>query len=167
MKSFLAAVLLLAMGSLGAAAQTGARKDRADDADMKEIRDYRLSMSNIQKFVTATKSIMGDAASARCVKDKSTGDMPTLDAGEKILNGCPEAAALIKKAGLAPREYVVMSGAIMSDFLVVGMKKQGTIKEYPASILPENAAFIEQNFDKLSAMLEPVMQGDKSEKEDK
>ena len=58
-----------------------------------------------------------------------------------------------------------MSGAIMADFLVVGMKKQGTIKEYPPSILPENAAFIEQNFDKLSAMLAPVMQGEKGEKE--
>ncbi|MDQ6699186.1 MAG: hypothetical protein M3Z36_03255 [Acidobacteriota bacterium] len=164
MKSFIAAILLLTIGSLGA--QTGARKDRADDPDMKEIRDYRLTMSNMQKFVAATKSISGDAASVRCMKDKSPGNAPTLDAGEKILNGCAETSALIKKAGLAPREYVVMSGAIMADFLVVGMKKQGTIKEYPPSILPENAAFIEQNFDKLSAMLAPVMQGDKSEKED-
>ena len=41
--------------------------------------------------------------------------------------------------------------------MFVGMKKAGNIKEYPSSISPENAAFIEQNYDKLQGMLAPLM----------
>jgi hypothetical protein len=167
MKSFIAAALLLAMPAFGVSAQTSANQDRGDDPDLREIRDFRLTMSNIQKFVTATKAIKGDKASVRCMEDKSPSNAPTLDAGEKILNGCQEAVAAIRKAGVAPREYLLMSAAIFSDFLTVGMKKQGTIKEYPSTISSENASFIEQNFDKLNAVLAPVIESEKSEKEEK
>lgn len=167
MKSFVAAAILIATAELGASAQTRANRDSAADPDMKEIRDFRLTVSNVQKFVTATKAITEDKASARCMEEKSPSNAPTLDAGEKILNGCPGALGVIRKAGLASREYLVMSAAIFSDFLTVGMKKQGTIKEYPSTISPENAAFIEHNFEKLNAMLAPVMQTDKGEKEEK
>ena len=44
----------------------------------------------------------------------------------------------------------MVSLALMNDFMLVGMKKQGTIKEYPPnSVTPENAAFVDANFDKL------------------
>ena len=36
-------------------------------------------------------------------------------------------------------------------------KREGTIKEYPPSVLPENTALLEQNYDKVKAMLDPIM----------
>jgi hypothetical protein len=40
------------------------------------------------------------------------------------------------------------------------MKKQGMIKDYPPnSVTPENAAFVEANFDKLQQMSQKLSQG--------
>jgi hypothetical protein len=37
--------------------------------------------------------------------------------------------------------------------MVVGMKKQGAIKAYPPNLItPENATFVEQNYDKLAEL---------------
>lgn len=60
-------------------------------------------------------------------------------------------------SGLSTREYVLVSLAFLNDVMIVGMKKQGMIKEYPANaITPENAAFVEQNFDKLKQVSEKL-----------
>ena len=50
----------------------------------------------------------------------------------------------------------MITGALFSDFIAVGMKREGTLKEYPPTISPENAAFIDHNFDKLQAMIAPI-----------
>jgi hypothetical protein len=120
-------------------------------ADMKEIRDFRLSMDNIQRYLGAAKIITNDAAAKKC-GDKNQ-NAKTLDDSEKALKSCAAAMADLDKSGMKPREFVVMTGALMSDFMTVSMKKAGQIKDYPPSISPENAAFLEQNFDKLQAMM--------------
>ena len=121
-------------------------------ADMKEIRDYRLSMDNIQKYLNAFKILNADAAAKKC-GDTSNNSAKTLDDSEKALKTCSAAVADLAQAGVKPREFVVMTGALMGDFSLVSMKKAGQIKDYPPSISPENAAFLEQNFDKLQAMM--------------
>ncbi len=57
------------------------------------------------------------------------------DAGEKIINAC-------RPAGIKPREFLIVTA--------------GDIKEYPSSIPPENAAFVEKNYDKLQTMPAPL-----------
>lgn len=149
-------VAILASGALGAAPQSnGARA--AASPDLKEIRDYRLSMDNIQRFAAAYQSMAKDDAVAKCFKDKPPGNAPTLDAGQKLVEACPAAVAALQAKGLKPREFLVITAGLIGDFMAVGMKKQGQIKEYPPSISPENAAFLEQNFDKLKASLESLM----------
>lgn len=51
---------------------------------------------------------------------------------------------------------MVITGALFADYIAVGMKRQGTLKQYPATISPENAALIDQNFDKLQTMMAPM-----------
>ena len=47
-------------------------------------------------------------------------------------------------------EYIVVMIAFINDVTFVGMKKQGIINDYPPnSVTPQNAAFVESNFDKL------------------
>jgi hypothetical protein len=138
-----------------AAAQPGAKKD--DGPDFKEIRDYRLNMDVAQKFVRAATAMRDDPAARKCLESNPPGKAPTLDAGEKLLKACPPAVAAVNTAGLKPREFLIVTGSLFPDLMAVSMKKGGAIKEYPSSISPENAAFVEQNADKLAALLAPLM----------
>jgi hypothetical protein len=62
----------------------------------------------------------------------------------------PQVAAIIRGHGLTTREFILVTVAFVNDVTFVGMKKQGVIKDYPPnSVTPENAAFVEANFDKL------------------
>jgi len=138
-----------------------AQSKKADTPDLKEIRDYRLNMDVIQRYLQVFKTINSDAAAKKCFENSAAGNAPSLDAGEKLINACPPAIADLKSAGVKPREFLVVTAALIGDFMAVGMKKNGSIKQYPDSISPENAAFVEQNFDKLQKMLAPMMAGDR------
>jgi len=152
----------LAIAGLAAAPQASSHRQTGEnDPDLKEMRDYRLSLDNIQKYVAAFKAMAGDPT-ATCLKNNPPGNAKTLAAGDKIIAGCGRATADIKGAGLKPHEFMVMSGALLGDLMAVGMKKQGAIKEYPAEISPENAAFLEKNYDKVNALLAPLMGGHES-----
>jgi hypothetical protein len=118
-------------------------------------------MDVVQRYLNAFKLISNDAAVKKCFHNAAPGSAPTLDIGEKRLQACPAAAAILKTAGLKPREFMVLTGALFSDFVAVGMKREGKLKEYPPTITPENAAFIEKNFDQLQAMIAPAAQPSK------
>ena len=142
------------------AAAPQAKKNADSDPDIREIRDYRLSMEALQKFANAYKSMMADAKAQTCFKDSSPGNEKTLDLGEKKLNECPAAVADIKAAGLKPREFLVLTAHILGDMMAVELKRSGQIKAYPADTTsPENAAFLDQNYDKMKALLAPMMNG--------
>lgn len=145
-----------ALAITAALAGAQSRSKLADTPDMKEIRDYRLSLDVIQRYVTAVTKASADPGAKKCLENSPPGNAPTLDAGEKILNSCPAAVAIIRSAGIKPREFLLITGALIGDVMAVGMKKQGAIKQYPASISPENAAFVEQNYDKIQAMIKPL-----------
>jgi hypothetical protein len=145
---------VILLGAAGAGAQSRAKK--AVDPDLKEIRDYRLNIDIVQKYIRSFQIASTDPAAKKCFDKNPPGNAPSLDEGEKIMNSCPAAVADLKTAGLKPREFLIITAAVIGDFMAVGMKKSGTIKEYPASISPENAAFIEQNYDKLQTMLAPL-----------
>jgi hypothetical protein len=50
-----------------------------------------------------------------------------------------------------------MTGTLMGATMAVGMKTQGQLKEIPPSVSPENAAFVEQNYDKINASMTKLM----------
>jgi len=149
LRLFVSLVLLAGAGS----AQS---RNRANDPDLKEMRDYRLNMDVVQRYVAALKKMTSDPATKPCFDHKSPGDAPNLDAGEKIVEACPAAVADLKTASIKPREFLIITASLIGDIMAVGMKKNGTIKEYPPSISPENAAFVEQNYEKLQALLQPA-----------
>jgi len=151
----LALIAGIVLAASAGAAQSRAK--RADSPDVKEMRDYRLNMDVIQRYTQAFKSASNDPGAKKCFENNPPGNAPSLDAGEKLINACPAAVASLNSAGIKPREFLVITGALIGDFMAVGMKKSGAIKEYPASISPENAAFIEKNYDKLQTMLSPLM----------
>lgn len=131
-------------------------RSKANDPDLKEIRAYRLNMDVVQRYVHAYQMVGTDAAAKKCFEKSPPGNAASLNEGEKQINACPAAVALLNSAGMKPREFLIVTAALIGDVMAVGMKKNGTIKEYPDVISPENAAFLEQNFDKIQKMLAPL-----------
>jgi hypothetical protein len=149
--------ILTLLAVAAAAVASPQAKKRTDDPDMREIRDYRLSIDKIQKYIDAMKAVQKDPAAAACFKDKPPGNQATIDLGQKQIEACPAAVADLKSAGLTAREFLVMTGSLIGNVMAMEMKRQGTIKQYPESVSPENAAFLDQNYDKVKAMVAPMM----------
>jgi hypothetical protein len=150
--------ILLLCATAPAAPQAARRGNPRDGADSKEYRNYRLSMENVNKFVAASKAlVMLSRGNPGLEKDmESHADARTIDDAVKTTEKYPAVTAAIKSAGLTTRDFVVMTGTLMGTEMAVGMKKQGQIKQYPPSVSPENAAFVEQNWDRLHAMMRSV-----------
>lgn len=147
---------VLALPSVATSAPlTGGPHD--NDPDLLEIRQYRLTMDKIEKTATATEQVNALLASNPDLKKRinaASDDDASIDQKAKQFDTkFPEATAIIHRNGLATREYIVVELALLNDMMMVGMKMQGAIKEYPPnSVTPENAAFVEQNFDKLKTL---------------
>lgn len=158
--SLLTAVTLTVLAVCSAPAH--AQKHGDDDPDLAEIRNYHLTMPKVDQFVAATTALkaMVDANPAlrkQMDSGKDDDSSITQKAADWDLH-FPQAAAVIKSKGLSTREYIVVSIALLNDVMIVGMKKNGSIKEYPANaITAENAAFVEQNYDKLEHTMSSLM----------
>ncbi|MGB9029419.1 MAG: hypothetical protein WCC27_04785 [Acidobacteriaceae bacterium] len=144
------AVLALATSLHSAAAQAA----RDNNPDLIEVRKYTLTMPKIQNLVAATDAINKMVAADPSLKQKMDAGADTdktLD--QKVRNidtNFPQVAAVLHSHGLSTREYLLVTLAFINDVSFVAMKKQGMIKDYPPnSVTPENAAFVEANYDKL------------------
>jgi hypothetical protein len=147
-------VVPLAVGVPGLAQGT---KAPGANPDLAEVRQLRLTMDRIDKLVAATGALNKMIAADPSLKkrmDAHADDDQTID--QKVHNidaNFPQAAAVLHANGFTTREYIVTSLAFLNDLLLVAMKKDGMIKELPANaVTPENAAFIEQNYDKLKVI---------------
>lgn len=139
-------------------AAPGKQASGPSEADAREYKNYRLDMNTVNKYVTATKAIlklMSDNPTLR-KQLESQRDVSTIDDAVKTTEKYPEVTAGIESAGLTTRDYVVISGTLTGAIMAVDMKKQGQLKSYPTTILPENIAFVEKNYQKLKAMMKTL-----------
>jgi hypothetical protein len=155
---------LLALAVAGPVLSQSA-KNVDKDPEVIEVREYRLTMDKIDKLVTATlalnKLLASDPELKKKVDANSEEDKSIDQKARRIDAEFPQAAAALHTSGLSTREYIVMSLAFINDVAFVGMKKQGAIKEYPSnSVTAENAAFVEQNFDKLQEISKKLVPPD-------
>ena len=72
----LALIFAILLAGLSATAQSRAKKD---DPDLKEIRDYRLSMDIVEHYIRAVKTGSADAAAKKCFDNNPPGNAPSLD----------------------------------------------------------------------------------------
>jgi hypothetical protein len=161
----LAGVMTAMATSMARAAgpQTGDAADNSSDTN--EIRHYQLTMDKAQQAATALQSINQLVAAnpglnaALDAGSESTGKKPITEQAQDVDTKFPQISAIIKQNGLATREFIVITGAIINDLSWVGLKKKGMIKDYPAGMItPENAALIEANwaaFQQIAARMSP------------
>jgi len=163
MKIFPKLLLIAAVAMTAAWAAPQPKAAREPSPDQREITNFRLTTDNFNKYSNATAAMLkltqSDAVLRKQMEEEQKGK--TLDQGAAALGSHPSISATLHGAGLSPREYLVMTGAVIGSTMAVGMKKQGMIKEIPPSISPENAAFVEQNYEKVTALMQKMQEQNK------
>jgi len=92
--------------------------------------------------IPGTASALGVAAAElelkkRMDSESSGGSYKTIDQKARELDtNFFQGAAVIHRNGLSTREYLVLSLTLFNDVMMVGMKKQGAIREYRLARLP-------------------------------
>ena len=159
-KRWLAVVVCsaLCLTSAGAMTVAGAAqaKDPKNDPMQKELYSYSLSMDKIQKMAEITKNMDAyQKAHPEVAKDTGTANDDAKDiedAAKKIETKAPEMAAMIRKAGMTPREYVTCMFTYMQAYFMVSMKRAGQIPDYSKAegvVSPANLKFVEDHFTEL------------------
>lgn len=158
---------IITLGALAAAmaSPATAQGHGENSPDVTEIRQYRLTMAKVDQYITASTALKKYVDThPELGKRMNSGDSDNESISQKAADldlHFPEAAVVLRSNGFATREYLVMSLALLNDIMIVGMKKQGALKEYPPkSITAENAAFVEQNYDKLAQALSSLQPKD-------
>ena len=153
----------LAALALAVTLHTAAAQAPPDSPDLVEARKYTLTMDKVQKLIAAFDAVNKLTAANPALKakmDADSGPNLTIDQRARSIDAnYPQVAAAIHAQSLTTREFIVVTMAFINDVTFVGMKKQGVIQAYPPnSITPENAAFVEANFDKLQQMGQKLSQ---------
>jgi len=135
------------------AEKPGAEKD----PDVTEVRAYPLTQEKVDQLAAANgalhKLTQADPALRKRLEDDDDSDQSIAQMTKNMETKYPQAAKAIRGAGLSVREFVVLELAFTNDLMIVGMKRQGTLKAYPrGAITAENAAFVEANYEKLKAL---------------
>ncbi|HXN98788.1 MAG TPA: hypothetical protein VN881_06910 [Candidatus Acidoferrales bacterium] len=149
----LALAVFLLLG-ISAAAQ----EDKAAaqiDAEKNEVKNFVLTTDKLDKYAAAVKAIRkaqndDPALKKQMDDDNSRNPSNTIADSVTTIGKYPAITSALKGAGLPPRDFVVMTYTLINSAAAVHMKKAGTIKEYPDSVLPDNAAFVEKNYDRIS-----------------
>jgi hypothetical protein len=160
----LALGVLLSVG-IAAAAQTQDDKDSAE-AEKKEVKNFVLTTDKLDKYEAAVKAVhkvQKDNPSLKKQMDDDDSRNPsnTIAGSVATIEKYPPTAKAIKDAGLSPRDFVVMTYTLINSAAAVQMKKAETIKEYPDSVLPENAAFVDKNYERIKKIFNSEDTSDK------
>ena len=151
-------MVMLAAGAMSAPV-SGAQAAGDNNPDVIEVRHYVLTLDKAQKTATAMQSLNQLVAAnpslnaAMDAGSDSTGKKPITQQAQDIDSKYPQVAAIIRANGLATREFIVLTGAIINDMGWVSMKKSGMVPAYPPGMItPANAALIEGNWDAFQAL---------------
>jgi N-acetylglucosamine-6-phosphate deacetylase len=160
----LALSVLLSIG-IAAAAQTQDDKASAE-AEKKEVKNFVLTTDKLDKYDAAVKAVHKIQKDNPTVKkqmddDDSRNPSNTIAGSVATIEKYPPIAKAIKDAGLSPRDFVVMTYTLINSAAALQMKKAGTIEEYPDSVLPENAAFVDKNYERIKKIFNSEDASDK------
>jgi hypothetical protein len=136
-----------------AAAQTPDEKASAE-AEKKDVKNFVLTADKLDKYEAAVKAIYKVQKENPAIKkqmddEDSQNPSITIAGSVALIEKYPPIANAIKGAGLTPHDFVVMTYSLINAAAAVQMKKVGTIKEYPDTVLPENISLVDKNYDRI------------------
>lgn len=129
-----------------------ARRQREKELTVLESKsEARLTEAEQKRLEELRARLEAEAAdAARRGEDE---EPKTLSEMSRRIEREPDLASAIRTAGLTTREYSLLTLTFFNAMFAHGMKKAGTIKDLPADILPENAAFVQSNEAELNQIL--------------
>jgi hypothetical protein len=147
---FLVAFLVV---GVAAAAQTPDEKASAEE-EKKDVKNFVLTADKLDKYEAAVKAVykvQKDNPAVKKQMDDEDSQNPsiTIAGSVALIEKYPPIANAIKGAGLTPHDFVVMTYTLINSAAAVQMKKVGTIKEYPDTVLPENISFVHKNYERI------------------
>jgi hypothetical protein len=136
-----------------AAAQTPDEKASAE-AEKKDVKNFVLTTDKLDKYEAAVKAINKVQKDNPAIKkqmddEDSRNPSNTIAGSVALIEKYPPIANAIKGAGLTPHDFVVMTYTLINSAAAVQMKKVGTIKEYPDTVLPQNILFVDKNYERI------------------
>jgi len=149
------AVAVFFLLGMGVAASQDDKSSAQVEAEKNEVKNFVLTADKLDKYGDAVKAIRkvqkdDPALKKQMDDDNSKNPSNTIAGSVATIEKYPPVVNVLKSAGLAPRDFVVMTYTLINSAAAVHMKKVGAIKEYPDSVLPDNAAFVEKNYDRIS-----------------
>src|SRR5205814_2926799 len=121
LRNALVCTLVFGVSAWGQSTPPQTRRSRADNPDLQEIKNYRLSMDKVDKFGAASQSLRTLAKKDPSIKSAMSrdGGPKTIDEGAKRMESqYPAAAAAIQNTGLNVREYLLMTMTLVSTTMV-------------------------------------------------
>lgn len=151
----LAVFLLLGTGIAATPRQEEKSSTAQVEAEKNEVKNFVLTADNLDKYAAAVKGIRKVQKDDPVLKkqmddDNSRNPNNTIAGSVATIEKYPPVVDALKNAGLPPRDFVVMTYTLINSAAAVQMRKSGAIKEYPDSVLPDNASFVEKNYDRIS-----------------
>ena len=151
-----------ATGDSAAATTTTAATGAADqgDIDLADVAAYRLSMAKVDQFLAAQKHIAvrmqamspaeREAMKARSANDDDESNNDDIGDIARKIESEPVVAAAVRDAGLTPREYAVLTMAMVQSSMAASVLKMrpndnqdSLVREMKAS--RENVRFVIEN----------------------
>jgi hypothetical protein len=147
------ALCFFLIAGVAAAAQTPDEKASAE-AEKKDVKNFVLTADKLDKYEAAVKAINEVQKDNPAIKkqmddEDSRNPSNTIAGSVALIEKYPPIANAIKGAGLTPHDFVVMTYTLINSAAAVQMKKVGTIKEYPDTVLLENISFVDKNYDRI------------------
>ena len=147
------ALCFFLIAGVAAAAQTPDEK-ASPEAEKKDVKNFVLTADKLDKYEAAVKAInkvQKDNPAIKKQMDDEDSRNPniTIAGSVALIEKYPPIANAIKGAGLTPHDFVVMTYTLINSAAAVQMKKVGTIKEYPDTVLPENISLVDKNYDRI------------------
>ena len=146
-------LLILFLAAFALSSQTAAAQSPAAAQLLTEVERYRLNMTDMQKYVRATRNLNAldkrDAKVEAATRFRADG----LDEIERKLMSTPQTMGALRDAGLTPHQYMVISAVVLVVALADLMSEEDAaamLKE--AHIHPDNLKFLRANRAALNAL---------------
>jgi hypothetical protein len=133
--------LVLAFPAL--AADSSASAD--NPADEQALRDYQLSVGKVEKLCRVGERMREYVKTHPEEKHSDIMKGKTLDDSVKAIEARPEVMAMLKAAGVTPREFMLGTLTMMQATMMVSMRAQYPEAKTPDNINPNNVELVQRH----------------------
>ena len=114
--------------------------------DNAAIMNHRLTMALVKQVVAVDRDLVAALEKDPALQQRVAGQNPVgLEASVKVLEGVPEAAAILKKHGITGRDYLLTQIAFATTAFTADMLEQKKLPSVPPGMPTHNLEFWKAN----------------------